>query len=66
MTTKSKMNGLPAQLEQLKHQLHEVRRASLEATRLGDYRKVARLTAQAAELNKAIIEAQGLVLQEIA
>jgi hypothetical protein len=64
---KNRMNigGIPAELEKLKGELQEVRRASLEATRLNDFRKVARLTAQAAQLNKAIIEAQGLVLQEV-
>jgi len=65
MKTRSNIGGIPAQLERLKVELQEVRRASLEATRQNDFRKVARLTAQAAEINKAIIEAQGLILQEV-
>lgn len=35
--------------------------ASLEATRKGDYRRVAKLTAQAGDLNREIMEAQGLM-----
>lgn len=65
MNNRSNASAVPAQLEHLKQQLQDVRRASLEATRQNDYRKVARLTAQAAEINKAIVEAQGLVLQEV-
>jgi len=52
----------PEALEELKQQLQQVRRASLMATRQGDYMKMARLTAEAAVLNKAIVEAEGLVV----
>lgn len=52
----------PEKIESLKRELQTVRRASLLATRQGDYLKVARLTKQAAELNRAIMEAEGLVL----
>ncbi len=57
---------IPADIELLRHELQQVRRASLLATRQGDFRKVAKLTTQAADLNKAIIEAQGLLLEEVA
>ncbi len=47
-------------LEKLKEQLQRVRRASLLATQRGDFRTVARLTTEAAQLNKGIQEAEGL------
>jgi|GraSoiStandDraft_41_1057321.scaffolds.fasta_scaffold554288_3 hypothetical protein len=47
-------------IEQLRTELRQVRQESLNATRKGDYRTVARLTTQAAALNKAILEAEGL------
>lgn len=53
-------------IENLRQELQQVRKASLMATRENDYRKVARLTAQAASLNKAIIEAQGLLAEQAA
>ena len=43
----------------MKRELQEVRQASLKATRDGDFMKVARLTAQAAQLNRAIMDAEG-------
>lgn len=43
----------------LKRELQQVRNQSLEATRRGDFMRVARLTSQAAQLNRAIIEAEG-------
>lgn len=49
----------PSELEQLKQRLDEIRKASLAATNKGDYMKVARLTTQAATLNKAIIQMAG-------
>jgi hypothetical protein len=52
----------PLKIEALKQQLREVRNASLLATRQGDYKQIARLTTEAASLNKAIIEAEGLLL----
>ncbi|MBM3834455.1 MAG: hypothetical protein FJ403_14530 [Verrucomicrobia bacterium] len=53
-------------IEGLRSELQQVRKASLLATRENDFRKVARLTAQAASLNKAIIEAQGLLAEQLA
>ena len=47
-------------IEQLRTELRQVRQESLLATRQGDYRAVARLTARAAALNKAIMEVEGL------
>jgi hypothetical protein len=55
-----------AQVEKLKIQLREVRQHSLLATRQGDYRQVARLTAQAAALNKSIIEAEDMLILAVA
>jgi hypothetical protein len=51
-------------IDQLRSELHEVRQESLRATRQGDYRTVARLTAKAASLNKAILEAEAWALLE--
>lgn len=45
-------------IENLKQQLQEVRQQSLTATRAGDFRKIAKLTADAARLNKAIMDAE--------
>ena len=45
-------------IENLKKQLQEVRQQSLTATRAGDYRKIAKLTADAARLNRAINDAE--------
>lgn len=47
------------QITALKRELKEARDASLEATRTGDFMKVARMTAKAAQLNKAIMDAEG-------
>jgi hypothetical protein len=51
----------PLEVHDLKQRLRQVRFESLEATRKGDYRQVARLTAQAGGINRAIMEAQGLL-----
>jgi hypothetical protein len=40
----------------LKRSLQEIRRQSLEATRQGDFMKVARLTAKAAQVNREIMD----------
>lgn len=56
---------VPKRIAELKKQLQEVRRTSLEATRRGDFMRVARLTAQAAELNRAIREAEGLAFEGV-
>jgi len=56
-TTQSKLN-------ELKNRLHQVRRASLVATSRGDYRAVARLTVEAAEINKNILNLAGPIWGE--
>jgi hypothetical protein len=53
---------IPGKIEKLTEHLQEIRRASLIAARQGDYLRIGRLTAEAASLNKAIIEAEGLVM----
>jgi hypothetical protein len=50
-------------LEALKEQLQQVRRASLAASQRGDFRAVGRLTCQAAQLNRSIQEAEGMILE---
>jgi hypothetical protein len=55
---------LPREIEQLKQQLQQVRRASLLATRENDYVRIARLTTEAARLNRAIMEAEGQLMLE--
>jgi hypothetical protein len=52
----------PKRIEKLREHLQEIRRASLIATRQGDYMRIGKLTAEAASLNKAIVEAEGLVM----
>lgn len=54
-------NANPLEVHDLKLQLRSIRQQSLEATRRGDYRLVAHLTAQAGKLNRAIMNAQGLL-----
>ena len=54
--------AVPDRTEKLKEHLQEIRRASLIAARQGDYLRIGRLTAEAASLNKAIVEAEGLVM----
>ena len=46
-------------LDGLKRNLQEIRRQSLDATRQGDFMKVARLTAKAAQINREIMDAEG-------
>jgi hypothetical protein len=58
-----KQRDITEEIESLKQTLQRVRKDSLQATREGDFRKVARLTAEAAGLNKAILEAQGLMTE---
>jgi hypothetical protein len=52
----------PEELDSLKRQLDQVRKASLLATREGNYMKMAKLTTQAARINKEIVQAEGLIL----
>ena len=40
-------------------------RASLAASRKGDYMRIARLTAMAASLNRSIIETEGLISPDL-
>ena len=54
----------PELITSLKRELHTVRQASLQATRMGDFMKVARLTATAARLNKSIMDAEGELLAQ--
>lgn len=54
-----------AHVENLKRELEEVRRASLIATRRGDYMRIARLNAQAAGLSKALGEAEGILAVDL-
>ena len=48
----------PEKIESMRHELSAVRKASLDATRSGDFMQVARLTHQAARINKAILDAE--------
>jgi hypothetical protein len=53
------------QLASLRRELAGIRRASLAASRKGDYMRVARLTAMAAGLNRSIIETEGLISPDL-
>ena len=54
----------PELISSLKRELQQVRQASLQATRQGDFMKVARLTTVAAKLNKSIMDAEGELLAQ--
>ena len=54
----------PETITGLKRELQQVRQASLQATRIGDFMKVARLTAVAARINKSIMDAEGELLAQ--
>lgn len=54
----------PELIQNLKRELQQVRQQSLHATRTGDFMKVARLTTVAAQLNKSIMDAEGLLLAQ--
>jgi hypothetical protein len=54
----------PDIITSLKRELHQIRQQSLLATRQGDFMKVARLTAQAARINKSIMDAEGELLAQ--
>ncbi len=47
------------ELAQLSQELHVVRQQSLAASRRGEFRVVAKLTAEAARLNRLILAAEG-------
>ena len=55
----------PQRIESLRNELTQVRKASLQATRTGDFMKVARLTTQAARINKSIMDAESQMLAEL-
>jgi hypothetical protein len=55
----------PEKIENLRNELTQVRKASLNATRTGDFMKVARLTTQAARINKSIMDAESQLLAEL-
>src|SRR5205085_804300 len=54
----------PETIQVLKRELQQVRKASLTATRTGDFMKVARLTTVAAQLNKSIMDIEGQLLAQ--
>ena len=54
----------PQTIENLRNELTQIRKASLHATRNGDFMKVARLTAVAARINKSIMDAEGELLAQ--
>jgi hypothetical protein len=60
--TLSRVN--PEMITSLKRELHQIRQQSLQATRQGDFMKVARLTTVAAQLNKSIMDAEGELLAQ--
>lgn len=55
----------PAFVENLRNDLNQVRQASLNATRNNDFMRVARLTSKAAQINKAIMDAEGQLDAEL-
>ncbi|MGV3772888.1 MAG: hypothetical protein ACO1QB_08305 [Verrucomicrobiales bacterium] len=50
-----------AHIANIKRELGDVRRASLIATRRGDFMRVARLNAQAQDLSKSLAAAEGIL-----
>jgi len=46
----------------MRNTLSQVRRASMHAARAGNFMRVARLTTQAAQINKSIMDAEGQYL----
>jgi hypothetical protein len=63
LTMSSKVT--PQTIENLRNELTQIRRQSLHATRNGDFMKVARLTTQAARINKSIMDAESQLLAEL-
>ena len=58
-----KLSVTERDLQIMKQQLEHVRKASLVASQRGDYRAVGKLTCQAAQINRAIQEAEGMLLE---
>lgn len=54
----------PEMITNLKRELQQVRQQSLQATRTGDFMRVARLTAVAARINKSIMDAEGEMMAQ--
>jgi hypothetical protein len=63
LTMSSKVT--PQLIENLRNELTQIRKQSLHATRNGDFMKVARLTTQAARINKSIMDAESQLLAEL-
>jgi hypothetical protein len=63
--TKTMSKVTPQLIESLRNELTQVRRASLNATRNGDFMKVARLTTQAARINKTIMDAESQMIADL-
>ena len=55
----------PELISNLKRELQQVRQQSLQATRTGDFMRVARLTAVAARINKSIMDAEGEMMAQV-
>jgi len=55
----------PEKINSIRNDLIQVLRASLHATRTGDFMRVARLTARAAEINRAIMDAESQLIAEL-
>jgi hypothetical protein len=55
----------PEKIESLRNELNQVRRASLHASRIGDFMKVARLTPRTAQINKAIMDAEAQMIADL-
>ena len=55
----------PQLIESLRNELTQIRKQSLHATRNGDFMKVARLTTQAARINKSIMDAESQLLADL-
>ena len=55
----------PEKIESLRNELSQVRQASLLATRKGDFMRVARLTPKAAQINKAIMDAEAQMYADL-
>jgi hypothetical protein len=58
----TKMNISQRDLERMKQQLEQVRRACLAANQRNDFRSVGKLTSEAAQLNRLIQEAESTLL----
>jgi hypothetical protein len=55
----------PEKIQSLRNELSQIRAASLHATRKGDFMRVARLTPRAAQINKAIMDAEAQILADL-